>query len=58
MPFYLLRAPESRTDRGTMLVMSRVPMAVAQRIMRHRDIKLTAEVYTDEGLLPCWRCPA
>jgi hypothetical protein len=20
--------------------------------MRHRDIKLTAEVYTDEGLLP------
>jgi hypothetical protein len=32
-----------------MLMMS---MAVAQRIMRHRDIKLTAEVYTDEGLLP------
>lgn len=36
----------------TMLAMSSVPMAIAQRIMRHRDIRLTAEVYTDEGLLP------
>jgi integrase len=41
-----------RHSLATMLVMSSVPMAVAQRIMRHRDIKLTAEVYTDEGLLP------
>ena len=36
----------------TLLMTSNVPMAVAQRIMRHRDIRLTAEVYTDEGLLP------
>jgi integrase len=41
-----------RHSLATMLVTSSVPMAVAQRIMRHRDIKLTAEVYTDEGLLP------
>jgi integrase len=37
---------------ATMLAISRVPMAVAQRILRHRDIRLTAQVYTDEGLLP------
>ncbi|MBX3405016.1 MAG: tyrosine-type recombinase/integrase [Phycisphaeraceae bacterium] len=36
----------------TMLAISNVPMAIAQRIMRHRDIKLTAEAYMDEGLLP------
>ena len=35
-----------------MLAASQVPMALAQRIMRHRDIRLTADVYTDEGLLP------
>lgn len=31
---------------------SGVPMVIAQKILRHRDIKLTAEVCTDEGLLP------
>lgn len=36
----------------TMLAASNVPMAMAQRIMRHRDIRLTAETYCDEGLLP------
>lgn len=36
----------------TMLAASGVPMAYAQRIMRHRDIKLTAETYCDEALLP------
>lgn len=36
----------------TMLATSNVPMAFAQRLMRHRDIKLTAEAYMDEGLLP------
>ncbi|HYE63775.1 MAG TPA: site-specific integrase [Phycisphaerales bacterium] len=41
-----------RHSLATMLVTSSVPMAVAQRIMRHRDIKLTAEVYADEALLP------
>jgi len=41
-----------RHSLATMLAASGVPMPVAQRIMRHRDIKLTAEVYTDEGLLP------
>lgn len=41
-----------RHSLATMLAVSGVPMAVAQRIMRHRDIRLTAEVYTDEGLLP------
>ncbi|HYE02011.1 MAG TPA: tyrosine-type recombinase/integrase [Phycisphaerales bacterium] len=41
-----------RHSLGTMLAASSVLMAVAQRIMRHRDIRLTAEVYTDEGPLP------
>jgi integrase len=41
-----------RHSLATMLAASQVPMALAQRIMRHRDIRLTAEVYTDEGLLP------
>jgi integrase len=41
-----------RHSLATMLAASQVPMAVAQRIMRHRDIRLTAEVYTDEQLLP------
>lgn len=41
-----------RHSLATMLAASHVPMAVAQRIMRHRDIRLTAEVYTDEGMLP------
>ncbi len=41
-----------RHSLATMLAASGVPMPVAQRIMRHRDIRLTAEVYTDEGLLP------
>ena len=41
-----------RHSLATMLASSQVPMAVAQRIMRHRDIRLTAEVYCDEALLP------
>jgi len=41
-----------RHSLATMLAASGVPLAVAQRVMRHRDIRLTAEVYTDEGLLP------
>ncbi|MBX3403609.1 MAG: site-specific integrase [Phycisphaeraceae bacterium] len=41
-----------RHSLATMLATSGVPMAYAQRIMRHRDIRLTAEVYTDESLLP------
>ncbi len=41
-----------RHSLATMLASSKVPMAVAQRIMRHRDIRLTAEVYCDEALLP------
>jgi len=41
-----------RHSLATMLAASHVPMALAQRILRHRDIRLTAEVYTDEGLLP------
>lgn len=41
-----------RHSLATMLAAANVPMAVAQRIMRHRDIRLTAEVYCDEGLLP------
>jgi integrase len=36
----------------TLLALSNVPMAIAQKIMRHRDIKLTSEAYLDEGLLP------
>jgi len=35
-----------------MLATTGVPMTVAQRLMRHRDIRLTAQTYTDEGLLP------
>lgn len=41
-----------RHSLATMLAAAGVPMPVAQRIMRHRDIRLTAETYTDEGLLP------
>ncbi|MCC6677886.1 MAG: tyrosine-type recombinase/integrase [Phycisphaerales bacterium] len=41
-----------RHSLATMLAASGVPMPVAQRIMRHRDIKLTAEVYQDEAMLP------
>lgn len=40
-----------RHSLATMLAASQVPMSVAQRIMRHRDIRLTAETYTDEALL-------
>jgi len=36
----------------TMMAAAGIPMVIAQRIMRHRDIRLTAENYTDEGLLP------
>jgi len=48
----VLHVHSLRHSLATMLAASGVPMPVAQRIMRHRDIKLTAEVYTDEGLLP------
>lgn len=41
-----------RHSLATMLAMSRVPMAYAQRLLRHRDIRLTAETYQDEALLP------
>ncbi|UCD76077.1 MAG: site-specific integrase [Phycisphaerales bacterium] len=41
-----------RHSLATMLASSGVPVAIAQRIMRHRDVRLTAETYTDEGLLP------
>ncbi|MFO0832011.1 MAG: site-specific integrase [Phycisphaerales bacterium] len=41
-----------RHSLATMLAVSGVPMSVAQRMMRHSDIRLTADVYTDEALLP------
>lgn len=41
-----------RHSLATMLVVHGVPMAFAQRILRHRDIRLTAEVYQDEAMLP------
>lgn len=41
-----------RHSLATMLAKSQVPPAVAQKIMRHRDVKLTLEAYTDEGQLP------
>lgn len=41
-----------RHSLATMLAQSQVPPALAMKIMRHRDIRLTLEVYTDEGLLP------
>jgi integrase len=41
-----------RHSLATMLAQSNVPPAIAMRILRHRDIKLTLEVYTDESLLP------
>lgn len=41
-----------RHSLATMLAQSQVPPAVAMQIMRHRDIRLTLEAYTDEGLLP------
>jgi integrase len=41
-----------RHSLATMLAQSKVPPAIAQQIMRHSDIKLTLQWYTDEGLLP------
>ncbi len=41
-----------RHSLATMLAQSQVPPAIAMKIMRHRDIRLTLEAYTDEGLLP------
>ncbi|MFN0132729.1 MAG: tyrosine-type recombinase/integrase [Phycisphaerales bacterium] len=41
-----------RHSLATMLAQSKVPPAIAMKILRHRDIRLTLEVYTDEGLLP------
>jgi integrase len=40
-----------RTTFGTMLARSGVPMRTAQQLMRHSDIRLTANVYVDPGLL-------
>jgi integrase len=40
-----------RHTTATCLSRARVPPAVAQRIMRHSDIKLTLQVYTDVRLL-------
>jgi len=37
---------------ATMLVAANVPMPIAQRIMRHRNIKSIAETHADEALLP------
>lgn len=36
---------------ATMLAQSNVPPAVTQKIMRHRDIRLTLQAYTDESHL-------
>ena len=41
-----------RHSLATMLAASQVPPALAMRILRHRDIKLTLVHYTDEALLP------
>lgn len=41
-----------RHSLATMLAVHGVPMAYAQRILRHRDIRLTAETYQDEAMLP------
>jgi hypothetical protein len=34
-----------------MLAAAKVPPAVAMQVMRHRDIRLTLQAYTDEELL-------
>lgn len=41
-----------RHSLATMLAAAKVPPAVAMKIMRHRDIRLTLDAYCDEGLLP------
>jgi integrase len=40
-----------RHSLATMLAQSKVPPAIAMKILRHRDIRLTMHVYADEGLL-------
>ncbi len=40
-----------RTTFGTHLAISGVPLATAQKLLRHADPKLTANVYTDAALL-------
>lgn len=41
-----------RHSLATMLAQSQVPPAIAQRVLRHRDIRLTMQAYTDDALLP------
>jgi integrase len=41
-----------RHSLATLLAASNVPPAIAMKIMRHRDIRLTLQAYTDDGLLP------
>jgi integrase len=41
-----------RHSLATMLAQSNVPPAVAMKVMRHRDIRLTLQHYTDDGHLP------
>lgn len=41
-----------RHSLATMLAAAGIAPAIAQRIMRHRDIRLTMQIYTDESLLP------
>ena len=37
---------------GTMLTLAGVPQRVVMELMRHSDMRLTAETYTDAGMLP------
>lgn len=41
-----------RHSLATMLAQSKVAPAIAMKIMRHRDIRLTLQHYTDDSLLP------
>ncbi len=41
-----------RHSLATLLAKSQVPPAIAMKILRHRDIRLTLEAYTDDSLLP------
>jgi integrase len=41
-----------RHSLATMLAQSQVPPAVAMKVMRHRDIRLTLQAYTDDSMLP------
>jgi integrase len=43
-----------RTTFGTLLMLAGVPEIVRMKLMRHSDMRLTQQVYTDGSMVPIW----